>query len=128
MRTPSVAFKWSGHSPRRILKYTKLNESSHGWLIEFDQPIGESNFKQACQIAIELAKVECHLDGAVAINFVALGIPVQVVETSSVETRFSLWKRFANDAQNEQRLPAAFTNLISQMLTPGVDAIERQRG
>jgi hypothetical protein len=110
------------------LKYSKLNESSHGWLIEFDQPIGESNFKQACQIAIELAKAECHLDGAVAINFVALGIPVQVVETSTIETHFSLWKQSADDAQIVPGLPAAFTNLISQMLTPGVDAIERQRG
>lgn len=110
------------------MKYTKVSESRHGWLIEFDQPIGESNFKQACQIAIELAKVECHLEGAVAINFVALGIPVQVVETSGVETQFSLWKRLVENAQTEKRLPAAFTNLISQMLTPGVDEVERQRG
>lgn len=101
-----------------MLEYTKVSESRQGWLIEFNQPIGESNFKQACQIAIELAKVHCHLDGAVAINFVALGIPVQVAETSNVETQLCLWKRLVDHAQTEQRLPAAFTNLISQMLTP----------
>lgn len=91
--------------------------------------ISQLVIKQACQIAIELAKVECHPEGAVAINFIALGIPVQVVEkTSSIEIEFSLWKRLVEDAQTEKRLPGAFTNLISQMLTPGVDEVESPRG
>ena len=112
-----------------MLNYTKTNENRLGWHIEFNEPILESNFKEACKIAIELAKVECRLDGAIAMNFVAQGIPIQVVETSNVETQFALWKRWVEDApQTETRLPTEFTNLISQMLKPGVDQFERQCG
>lgn len=100
-----------------MLNYTKTNENRLGWHIEFTEPILEANFKEACKIAIELAKVECHLDGAIAINFVAQGVPVQVVETSNVETQFALWKRLVEGT--------AFTNLMSQMPTPGIDDMHR---
>lgn len=77
---------------RKMLRYTKIDENERGWLIEFEMPITEINFKEVCQSAIEIAKIECATQKTVAINFVAMGIDVQVAETDTVETQFALWK------------------------------------
>lgn len=75
------------------MKYTKTHESLSGLHIEFAEPITADNFKQACQAAIDLAKTECVSQKAVAVNFVALGVSVQVVEADEAETQFELWQR-----------------------------------
>jgi hypothetical protein len=85
-----------------MMEYTKINEDKRGWLIEFEVPITKGNFREACQTAIEIAKIECATQNAVAINFVALGVDVQVTEADTVETQHSLWERRA-DAYNAIR-------------------------
>lgn len=87
---------------RKMLKYTKLNENERGWFIEFEVPITESNFKEACQSANDIAKIECTTKNTLAINFLAMGIDVQVTEKDTVETQLALWKPRA-DAYNAIR-------------------------
>ena len=73
------------------MSYRKTNETVCGVHIEFDAPITEANFKQACQAAVDLAKKECPQQTTIAVNFVAQGWEVQVVETTNVEDAFQLW-------------------------------------
>ncbi len=62
--------------------------------IIFDVPVRRDNFKEACQTAVDMAKLLCANKRSVAVNFFALGVDVQVTEkTSSVETEHALWGR-----------------------------------
>ena len=75
-----------------MLQYTKIDADGRGWHIEFEVSVTENNFKEVCQVAIDLAKNECAAQNTVAINFVAMGIDVQVAEADTPETQFALWK------------------------------------
>lgn len=83
------------------MNYTKTNETRLGWHIEFDATITADNFKQACQAAIDLAKKECAAQNAIAINFSAQDIPVQVVESDTAEIQFELWQRWVAQAKKD---------------------------
>ena len=80
------------------MKFKKTHTTRLGWHISFDVPITAGNFWQACQIAIGLAQQQCTAQSTCEINFVAQGIPVQVVESDSAETQFELWQRRADHA------------------------------
>lgn len=83
--------------------FQKIGESSDGWHIQFDTPVSEVTFRQACGLAIDLAKKECGKENAVAINFMAQGILMQVVETDDVDTQYALWaRRCVEDAGQEE--------------------------
>ncbi len=81
----------SGEAGLGQLIYTKTREDQKGMHIEFAEPVTAANFVQACQTAIDLAKVECAAQKAVAICFMAQGLPVQVTEADSAETQLALW-------------------------------------
>lgn len=83
----------SGEGGLGQLIYTKTREDQQGVHIEFAETVTAANFVQACQTAIDLAKVECAAQKAVAICFVAQGLPVQVTEADSAETQLALWGR-----------------------------------
>lgn len=76
-----------------MLKYTRSSEDSRGLHIVFGEPITPANFLAACNAAIDLAKIECSTQTAVAIMFEAKGVEVQVTETDSAEVQLALWER-----------------------------------
>lgn len=86
-----------------MLKYTRSLEDSRGLHIEFGEPITPANFLAACNAAIDLAKVECSTQTAVAIVFEAQGVEVQVTETDSAEVQLALWARkLSNTKESKQ--------------------------
>lgn len=93
------------------MKYVKTNETRLGLHIEFDTTVTANNFKQACQIAIDLAKSECANQNAVAINFVAQDIPIQVVECDDVETQYTIFCRWLCSAHRTKQ-PASESLLL----------------
>lgn len=76
-----------------MLKYTRSSEDSRGLHIVFGEPVTPANFLAACNAAIDLAKIECSTQTAVAIVFEAKGVEVQVTETDSAEVQLALWER-----------------------------------
>lgn len=78
---------------RNLLKFTRSSEDSRGLHIVFGEPVTPANFLAACNAAIDLAKIECSTQTAVAIVFEAKGVEVQVTETDSAEVQLALWER-----------------------------------
>jgi hypothetical protein len=74
-------------------EYTVSGEDSRGIHLSFSEEVSEGNFIEVCKQAIDIAKAKCHESGTCAINFVALGVEVQVVESSDAYVQFALWKR-----------------------------------
>ncbi len=64
-----------------------------GWHLDFGLEVNEDNFLEACSAAIEMAKTHCASEEACAMNFVAAGVGMQVVEFSEAQIQFALWKR-----------------------------------
>lgn len=101
------------------MKYTKIDERESEWLILFEVQLTESNFKEACQTAIDLAKIESAAQNPVAINFFARGIEVRVTGKDVADVQFSLWKPVA-DAYNAIR-----NELAKSWLPQYIDAARR---
>lgn len=80
------------------MKFIKVNENQLGLHIEFDTEITVANFREACQLAIDLAKTESGNGNIEFVNFVAFDIPVQVGSAETVENQFSLLTRWVNIA------------------------------
>ncbi len=78
---------------RKPLTFELSGDDTHGWTFWFSAEIDEGNFIEACEIAIAAAKRACVAEETCAINFEALGVNVQVVETSDAHVQFELWKR-----------------------------------
>jgi len=75
------------------LTHSIHDKDSRGWHVVFEQPITGGNFLAACNTAIGLAKRHCPAMEACAINFVAEGVEVQVVECSDAGVQHALWAR-----------------------------------
>ena len=73
-----------------------------GWRLKFDREVNRQTFDDACGKAIALAKRHCPIMDTVAVCFVAMGVEVQVVESSRVDVQRALWERGVerNDLQN----------------------------
>jgi hypothetical protein len=71
----------------------------HGWHFRYSAEIDESNFIEACRIAIEAAKRASRAQERCAINFLALDVDVEVDETSDAVEQFELWKRRVAEAK-----------------------------
>ena len=68
------------------------DEHTHGWFFNFSAEIDESNFLQACKMAISAAKRACRAGETCNVTFSASGVDVVMSDSSDAQTQFDVWK------------------------------------
>lgn len=79
------------------MNYNVERDDQLGRHIVFDQPVEEATFIAACGVAIDLAARL--FEEELAVNFIASGVPVQVVRSDDPTVQLALWRRKLSTAK-----------------------------
>ena len=103
---------WRKSEPK--MEFTKDSETSREVHIAFSPPVTEDNFYQAFHVAHKLANAAAKVHRTVVINFMAQDVPVQVIDSDTLEEVFSLWNRKAISAKLKASKAISVDALIAQ--------------